>query len=191
MEHVAAYNSRGMRTLAPVAVVVASLYGLFFLVERVAALRHPSRPLVGGLLVNVAVSGLACGAAMLTVRPASFATLDWASAAPFGVIHLVPMPAAVQFVVSLLLMDLSFYWWHVANHRVPLLWRFHNVHHIDPDLDVSTAFRFHFGEVALSTGFRVVQIGAIGVTLPAFLAYELLFQANTLFHHSNVRLPAG
>jgi sterol desaturase/sphingolipid hydroxylase (fatty acid hydroxylase superfamily) len=86
-------------------------------------------------------------------------------------------------------MDLTFYWWHVANHRIPFLWRFHNVHHIDPDLDVSTAFRFHFGEVALSAGFRAIQVSAIGLSASMFVMYELVFQANTLFHHSNVRLP--
>ena len=63
-------------------------------------------------------------------------------------------------------MDLSFYWWHVANHRIPFLWRFHNVHHIDPDLDVSTGFRFHFGEVAMSAAFRVVQVIFIGISGP-------------------------
>ena len=88
-------------------------------------------------------------------------------------------------------MDLLFYWWHVANHRIPFLWRFHNVHHIDPDLDVSTAFRFHFGEIGMSAGFRALQIGVIGLSAPMFAAYELVFQANTLFHHSNVRLPIG
>jgi len=41
---------------------------------------------------------------------------------------------------AFLLMDLTFYWWHLANHRIPFLWRFHNVHHVDPDLDVSTGF---------------------------------------------------
>jgi len=86
-------------------------------------------------------------------------------------------------------MDLSFYWWHVLNHRVPFLWRFHNVHHIDSDLDVSTGFRFHFGEVAMSAVFRVVQVALIGISAPAFATYELAFQANTLFHHSNLRLP--
>jgi sterol desaturase/sphingolipid hydroxylase (fatty acid hydroxylase superfamily) len=72
---------------------------------------------------------------------------------------------------------------------VPFLWRFHNVHHCDPDLDVSTGFRFHFGEVAFSTVFRVVQVALLGVSLPQFAAYEILFQAVTLFEHSNLRLP--
>lgn len=86
-------------------------------------------------------------------------------------------------------MDLSFYYWHVTNHRIAFLWRFHNVHHIDPDLDVSTAFRFHFGEVGLSAGFRAAQVLLIGPSLAAWLTYEVVFQLGTLFHHSNVRLP--
>jgi sterol desaturase/sphingolipid hydroxylase (fatty acid hydroxylase superfamily) len=86
-------------------------------------------------------------------------------------------------------MDLAFYYWHIVNHQVPFFWRFHNVHHIDPDLDVSTGFRFHFGEVAMSAVFRVVQVSVIGISGWAFAVYELVFQANTLFHHSNLRLP--
>jgi sterol desaturase/sphingolipid hydroxylase (fatty acid hydroxylase superfamily) len=97
----------------------------------------------------------------------------------------------VRFALGFLLMDLSFYYWHLVNHRIPFLWRFHNVHHIDPDLDVTTAFRFHFGEVMFSVVFRVLQVGLLGVSGLAFVAYELVFQANTVFHHSNLRLPIG
>jgi sterol desaturase/sphingolipid hydroxylase (fatty acid hydroxylase superfamily) len=86
-------------------------------------------------------------------------------------------------------MDLTFYWWHRANHRIPLLWRFHNVHHFDPDLDLSTAFRFHFVELAFSAGFRILQVGLIGISAWTYVVYEVIFQAGTLFHHSNIRLP--
>ncbi|MGH7998479.1 MAG: sterol desaturase family protein, partial [Brasilonema sp.] len=98
---------------------------------------------------------------------------------------------ATQGVIAFLLMDLTFYYWHRANHRFPFLWRFHNVHHIDPDLDVSTGFRFHFVEIVLSAGFRVLQVALIGVSVETYIIYELVFQVNTLFHHSNVRLPLG
>ncbi|MEO5739106.1 MAG: sterol desaturase family protein [Vicinamibacterales bacterium] len=171
------------------AVTVVILMAALFAVERLVPLRRAGRPLIGRLLVNFGTSVLAFGAAILLVRPAALSILGWSAATPFGLIHLAPMPRGARFMLSFLLMDLTFYWWHVANHRIAFLWRFHNVHHIDPDLDVSTAFRFHFGEVALSTAFRVVQVGAIGLSAPAFAIYELVFQANTLFHHSNVRLP--
>jgi sterol desaturase/sphingolipid hydroxylase (fatty acid hydroxylase superfamily) len=107
----------------------------------------------------------------------------------FGLLQWIALPPALAFVVGVLLLDLSFYLWHLSNHRLPFLWRFHVVHHIDPDLDVSTAFRFHFGEVALSTGFRVVQILLVGASPLTIAIYELMFQANTLLQHSNVRLP--
>jgi len=168
--------------------VVLALAALF-VVERFVPLRTARRPLLGRLLVNLGISVLAFAAAMLLVRPAALGVLQWASDKPFGLIHIAPMPTAAQFLLACLFMDLTFYWWHVANHRIPFLWRFHNVHHIDPDLDVSTAFRFHFGEVALSTVFRVLQVSVIGLSSSMFAVYELVFQANTLFHHSNVRLP--
>jgi sterol desaturase/sphingolipid hydroxylase (fatty acid hydroxylase superfamily) len=173
------------------AAALGVLFALLFVVERFNWLRPYTRPLLARLVVNVVISLLAFAAAAVLVRPTSFAVLQWASDRESGIIHILPLPVALQFVLSFMLMDLTFYWWHFANHRIPLLWRFHNVHHIDPDLDVSTAFRFHFGEVALSTGFRIVQITVIGLPAWMFLTYELVFQANTLFHHSNVRLPIG
>jgi len=162
-----------------------------FLAERRAALRRQTRPILGRLLVNAGSAALAFAAAVFLVRPAALTVMRSTSGEPFGLIHIVPLPPSARFVVSFLLMDLLFYWWHLANHWIPFLWRFHNVHHIDPDLDVSTAFRFHFGEIAMSAGFRALQIGVIGLSAPMFAAYEFVFQANTLFHHSNVRLPIG
>ena len=171
--------------------VVTALVALLFGIERVVPLRRQTRPLRRRLLVNICTAALALGTAAIFVRPAALTALGWASDRPFGLIHALPVPPAAESVVAFLLLDLSFYWWHVANHRVAVLWRFHNVHHIDPDLDVSTAFRFHFGEVALSTVFRAAQVVAIGPTAWTFAVYELALQANTAFHHSNVRLPIG
>lgn len=160
-----------------------------FVLERLVPLRRATRSLLGRLLVNLAVSAIAFGAALAVVRPAAERAFGWTDAEPFGLLHLVALPAPLELAAAFLLMDLSFYYWHRLNHEVPFLWRFHNVHHFDPDLDVSTAFRFHFGEIALSAGLRVVQVVLIGLSGWAFAAYELAFQANTLFHHSNVRLP--
>ena len=169
--------------------IVGTVVALLFLVERLAPLRTPRAVMVGRLLINAVISVMAFGVAVVLVRPAAMATLEWASVERLGLLALAPSSAPLQFVLAVLAMDLTFYWWHVANHRIPFLWRFHHVHHIDPDLDVTTAFRFHPGEMALSTAFRVVQVSVIGLSAPMFAAYELAFQANTAFHHSNVRLP--
>jgi sterol desaturase/sphingolipid hydroxylase (fatty acid hydroxylase superfamily) len=169
-------------------VVLAALLVLFAL-ERIFPLRRATRALFTRLLINFALSALTFGVALVLVKPAALRALHWSAERPFGMLQLVAMPAWLQWCAAFLLLDLSFYYWHVLNHRVPFLWRFHNVHHFDPDLDVSTGFRFHFGEVAMSGAFRVVQASLIGPTLEQFLAYELLFQVHTLFEHSNWRLP--
>src|SRR5437762_3609299 len=169
--------------------VTATVFVALFVLERFFPLRRRCSSLLPRVILNLIISAAAFAVAAILVRPAAITTLNWATQKPFGLVHLIALPPALGFIASFLLMDLTFYWWHLANHRIGFLWRFHNVHHIDPDLDVSTGFRFHFGEVGMSAAFRVVQVLLIGISMPTFAVYELVFQANTLFHHSNVRLP--
>ncbi len=169
--------------------VVAAIFALLFVLERFSPLRESTRSLIARLVVNLAISALMFIAAIALVQPAARWALRWSAEKSFGLVHLVALPGWMEFAVSFLLMDLGFYYWHLANHRLPFLWRFHNVHHIDPDLDVSTAFRFHFGEVALSSAFNLLEVSLLGMSAWAFAVYQLAFQAEVLFHHSNLRLP--
>lgn len=171
--------------LLPAAAVV------LFLIERYYPLRKAKGRLSSRLLVNAVVSALAVAAALLVVRPVALGVLQLVSQKEWGVMQVLPGNGAIQAIATFMLLDLSFYYWHRANHAWPLLWRFHNTHHIDPDLDVSTAVRFHFVEIVFSAAFRVLQVTIIGGPVWAFVAYETVFQLNTLFHHSNVRLPVG
>jgi sterol desaturase/sphingolipid hydroxylase (fatty acid hydroxylase superfamily) len=168
--------------------LIAAVFVALFVLERLLPLRRRCSSLLPRVILNLIISAAAFAVAAILVRPAATAALSWATQKPFGLVHLLA-PSSLQFIAAFLLMDLTFYWWHIANHRIGFLWRFHNVHHIDPDLDVSTGFRFHFGEVGMSAVFRVAQVLLIGISMPAFAVYELVFQANTLFHHSNLWLP--
>src|SRR5512135_3564454 len=169
-----------MREMLVVGAVIGGIVSLLFILERFIPLRRATRPLSGRLIVNLAYALLALATVTVAVRPAAEAMLVWTGRASFGLLHLPLVPDAARPLLAFLLMDLTFYWWHRANHQIPLLWRFHNVHHIDPDLDVTTAFRFHFGELALSSTFRVMQISLIGPSPWVYAVYELIFQANTL-----------
>jgi len=175
-------------TLVGAAAAVALL---LFLAERRWPLRRPRAALLARLAVNLLVAAIALGVAAATVRPLVLRALSLTADRPLGLFRWLVLPPPLEWLLAFLLLDLSFYWWHRANHRIPLLWRFHNVHHFDPALDVSTALRFHFVEIALSAGFRVAQVTLLGLGAGVYWAYELCFQANTLFHHSNVRLPIG
>jgi sterol desaturase/sphingolipid hydroxylase (fatty acid hydroxylase superfamily) len=180
-----------MKIFAYTPIIVGGVFVLFFGVEKLFPLRESRTGLLARLIVNASFSALAFGIAAVAVQPAALHTLAWTSSQPFGLMHVLALPNWAGFIISFLLLDLTFYYWHLLNHKIPFLWRFHNVHHIDPALDVSTGFRFHFGEVLFSTAFRVAQLSLIGTSLAAFLTYELVFQSETLFHHSNLRLPIG
>jgi len=91
--------------------------------------------------------------------------------------------------LDIVLLDFLIFWWHRANHEIPILWRFHEVHHLDRFLDASSALRFHFGEVILSALVRAGLIVACGLPLASVLIYELLVLMGTVFHHSNLALP--
>jgi sterol desaturase/sphingolipid hydroxylase (fatty acid hydroxylase superfamily) len=169
--------------------VLIGWFLMLFLLEALVPLRPRTRTLVHRLLVNLGMAALAWAVAAWIVRPVGLSLAAWSSAQAFGLLRLVVLPAAVQCGFAFLLMDLTFYYWHLANHKLAVLWRFHTVHHLDPDLDVSTALRFHPGEVLLSAGFRVLQVSLLGVSPLTYMLYEGVFQASTLFHHSNVRLP--
>ena len=173
--------------VAPLAVLYLALLAL----EQRLPLRRRSRPLAGRLKLNLALSAIALGTGAVVVAPAVSAGLVLGAERELGLLRLLSVPPWLQLPLAFLLLDLTFYYWHVANHRIPFLWRFHNVHHIDPDLDVTTGLRFHFAEVGLSSVFRGAQIVLLGIPAGALVLYEACFQASTFFHHSNVRLPIG
>jgi sterol desaturase/sphingolipid hydroxylase (fatty acid hydroxylase superfamily) len=93
-------------------------------------------------------------------------------------------------ILDLLLLDAWIYVWHRLNHVVPLLWRFHEVHHLDETLDASSGLRFHFGEVLLSSVARAGIIIVLAVPLKHVVIFEVVLALAALFHHSNLRLPA-
>jgi sterol desaturase/sphingolipid hydroxylase (fatty acid hydroxylase superfamily) len=90
---------------------------------------------------------------------------------------------------ALLWLDGTLWLWHVANHHVPFLWRFHAVHHMDGDLDASTALRFHAGELALSAFYRALQVRLFPIDARTLFGWELAVLLSVQFHHSNLRLP--
>lgn len=94
-------------------------------------------------------------------------------------------------LLDLILLDFAIYWWHRASHEIPFLWRFHEVHHLDRFLDVSSAVRFHFGEVILSALARGVVVIVLDIPLISVLIFDSMVLLGAAFQHSNVKLPKG
>lgn len=105
-----------------------------------------------------------------------------------GVFNLIKTPVLLEFVLGLALLDLVIYWQHVAFHKFPILWRLHQVHHQDPEFDVSTSGRFHVFEILLSMLIKIAAIAIIGPSALAVLVFEIVLNACAMFNHSNVRI---
>src|SRR5262249_534122 len=144
-------------------------------------LRHAARNLTLWLLNALAVALLAA--------PFIASVAGWAEESRFGLLNLLSLPPAIATVTAILLFDGWLYLLHRPNHKFGFLWRFHRVHHSDPEMDATTATRFHTGEVLISAALRLALIPLLGVTLWQLLTYESLMLPVILFHHSNVRFP--
>ena len=100
-------------------------------------------------------------------------------------------PLAAQICLMLMLVDLLRYWLHRACHRLPFLWRLHAIHHSPRMLYSLNSGRFHPVEKTLQFCVDTVPFVALGVQPAVIAGYFVLYAANGLFQHSNVRLRYG
>lgn len=157
--------------------------------ERRRPLREQTAPELPRNLRNAAL-GAGCAVIVAAVEePLCRAIARGNLAKGRGLAQRLPRP--LRLLGGIAAMDYGFYWWHVATHRVPFLWRFHRVHHVDPDMDASTAVRFHPLDMLVSLPWRLVQVRLAGVSPKALRWWRHFFNASILFHHANLRLPAG
>ncbi|MBW3625195.1 MAG: sterol desaturase family protein, partial [Armatimonadetes bacterium] len=126
---------------------LALLFLFLLRVESRYGLRRRVQSRARRLLINGALVAIAALTLRLALVPAVVWTAHRAERAEFGLVRLLPLPPLLAGLLAFLLLDYTIYLWHRMTHRIPFLWRFHNVHHTDLDLDVSTALRFHFGEM--------------------------------------------
>jgi sterol desaturase/sphingolipid hydroxylase (fatty acid hydroxylase superfamily) len=138
---------------------------------------------------NLVIAVPAGGVMQALELPIAFKLAELAQRKKWGILRRLPLPPVVAGAVGILLLDYTLYWWHFLTHRVPFLWRFHQVHHLDQEMDATTALRFHFGEITISVAFRAAQIIVIGPMPTTVAFWQVFLFLCILFHHSNVRLP--
>ena len=169
------------------ALALGGIAALVFL-ERSRPLRASVEPAPRRIARNLIVGAITAATVSAVERPIVTRVARWTEKHDGGVVSALPEP--LKTAASVALMDYTLYWWHVLLHRVPFLWRLHEPHHVDRDLDTSTGVRFHFTEFLASVPWRCAQIALIGVSPRALRLWQTLTLAEVLFHHSNVRLPA-
>ena len=140
-------------------------------------------------IANVALGAMSMATVALVEAPLTRPLAQRAQREGRGLVQKLPLPAWARDMAAILLMDYTVYLWHIATHKLPWLWRFHVVHHVDLDLDATTALRFHAADMAISAPYRAAQVALIGVSPRALRVWQGWFFLSVLFHHSNVRLP--
>ena len=169
------------------------LFGALAWAERRRALREETDAKSTRAVRNLAIAGVTAVAVQLAERPLVAPVARRTARRRTGLTYWLQrrtgMSDAARDALAVLLLDYTLYAWHVLSHRVPLLYRFHQVHHSDLDLDATTALRFHFGEFVVGAPYRAAQVALIGASPRALTAWQRLTTLSVLFHHSNVRLP--
>jgi len=172
-------------------IILVSVFIVLVILETKLQLRRRVQSRWKRIFINFIVSIPAFALLRLLLIPAmvwlAIQNLHWR----FGLNYLFDSPAYIKAVITFLLLDYTNYIWHILLHKLPFMWRFHLVHHTDLDLDITTAFRFHFGEMIASVFFRGAAVILIGASPAMVLIYEIAFEAATQFHHSNTKLPFG
>lgn len=162
--------------------------------ERLAPRRALVQPKSRRWITNLALVAIDT----LTLRTLAFALPILAVAAAvdasqlgWGLFNLLGWAGWAELILAVLIFDFAIWLQHLVTHKVPLLWRFHRVHHADRDFDVTTALRFHPVEIAASSALKVTLVYLIGPSALAVIVFEILLNATAMFNHANLRLPLG
>ncbi len=157
--------------------------------ERRRPLRRAVEPKGRRNARNLAVAALSAAAIQLAEKPITQPLTGLVERRRWGLLKRLSLPVWLEVPLAVALLDYTLYLWHVLVHQVPFLWRFHQPHHVDLDLDASTALRFHFAEMVASVPWRAAQVVVIGVSPLALSVWQTATLVEILFHHSNVELP--
>ena len=172
--------------------VFLGLFVVFAGIESLAPKRARVVPRAGRWFTNLSITVLNTLAlrALSVALPflAVGAAIDaWSQG--WGLLNTVRWPLWVEILVAILILDFAIWGQHWITHKVPLFWRFHQMHHADRDMDVTTALRFHPIEILASMGLKIGLIYLLGPLAIAVVLFEVLLNATSMFNHANIALP--
>ncbi len=161
----------------------------FLLLENVAPYRPSSFSKPKRWMINMGITLFNTLILQLLFAGAMVATATYVTANRLGVLNMVDLAPWLHVLATVAFMDFMLYIWHLLNHEVPFLWRFHRVHHSDLNMDVSTATRFHIGELAISAVIKISLIFFLGASPMGVFVFEAALVLCAQFHHSSLKVP--
>lgn len=125
----------------------------------------------------------------LTVGGIAYISAVNAASQSWGILNQLPAPHWLAIVITLLFLDFAIYIQHIISHKWLPLWRLHQIHHTDLEIDATTAVRFHPLEIMISMAYKIACIYLIGADPVAVIAFEIILNGTATFNHSNINLP--
>ena len=114
---------------------------------------------------------------------------ELATTKQFGVLRMLDLSHGLYFLIGFIFLDFIIYIQHVLFHSIPILWKLHQMHHADLELDVTSGTRFHPFEILLSMLIKFSAILFIGATPFTVLVFEVVLNGMAMFNHSNIFIP--
>ncbi len=124
-----------------------------------------------------------------------FKASEWTVANKFGMLQWIDIQFPTLSVwwyvlIGVALLDFFGAWLaHYVEHRIPVLWRFHLVHHTDTHVDTTTANRHHPGESVIRFVFTLIGVIIVGAPVAIIMLYQSLSVVLSQFNHANIGIP--
>ena len=125
-------------------------FAALLVMEHRRQLRRPTQHEPARMVRNLLMGGMSMAVVAAVETPLAGRLAGVMERRRWGLVQRLPVPGPVRDALAVIGMDYTIYLWHVLTHKVPLLWRFHLVHHLDLDLDSTTALRFHAVDMLMS-----------------------------------------
>jgi sterol desaturase/sphingolipid hydroxylase (fatty acid hydroxylase superfamily) len=138
---------------------------------------------------NLALIGLDSLIVRFLLPAGAVGIATWAEERGFGLLNTVELNTTLSIILAVIILDMIIYWQHRLFHVVPILWRLHQVHHADRDIDVSTGLRFHPIEILVSMMIKFTAVILLGAPAAAVILFEVILNGMAMFNHGNIKLP--
>ena len=138
---------------------------------------------------NLGLTAVSLGSNWLLASIAAVLALTWR---PAGLMAQLQWPGWIEIAIGIVALDFSAgYLSHRTMHMWPVMWRFHQIHHNDPFVDVTTTYRTHPVETVWRFLFAIVPIWTLGIPAQAVVIHRLMQVTNGILEHANIRLWPG
>lgn len=168
--------------------VFLSGFSLLALWEWATPNRELTQPKINRWFNNLALVTFSTVIVRVVVPTAAIGLAYLVEKNQWGIANAITLTFWLKVLFTFILLDLSLYFQHAIFHVMPILWRFHRVHHSDLDCDVTTGLRFHPVEILISILIKFAVIFALGAPVLAVILFEVTLNLMAMFTHSNIRL---